>query len=294
MAAHAARPRSGGHRGRAVAGVPDLRGRRARRRRDGGADRRPHGGRPCTGLGGVGQLAVEPDRPGAPGRAPGQGGQLGPGARARSSSPTSATSSSAGTPVRCRCCTPRSAEARTAGLLAVHSLSKRSNLAGYRAGLVAGDPTLVAELLAVRKHLGMMVPAPVQAAAAAALADDEHVARQRTVYAERRLRLGAALEGAGFRIDHSEAGLYLWATRGEPCRETLAWLAELRDPRRPRGLLRRRRRGARTRGAHRDRRTGGGSRRPARVGQLSVRSRAARRRARGRGGVGSPRCRRPQ
>jgi succinyldiaminopimelate transaminase len=115
----------------------------------------------------------------------------------------------------------------TAGLLAVHSLSKRSNLAGYRAGLVVGDPTLVAELLAVRKHLGMMVPAPVQAAAAAALADDEHVARQRTVYAERRLRLGAALEGAGFRIDHSEAGLYLWATRGEPCRETLAWLAGL-------------------------------------------------------------------
>ncbi|HYN75368.1 MAG TPA: succinyldiaminopimelate transaminase [Candidatus Limnocylindria bacterium] len=115
----------------------------------------------------------------------------------------------------------------TDGLLAVHSLSKRSNLAGYRAGLVAGDPTLIAELLAVRKHLGMLVPAPVQAAAAAALADDEHVATQRAVYAERRVRLGAALEGAGFRIDHSEAGLYLWVTRGEPCRETLAWLAGL-------------------------------------------------------------------
>ncbi len=113
------------------------------------------------------------------------------------------------------------------GLLAVHSLSKRSNLAGYRAGLVIGDPALVGEILAVRKHLGMLMPGPVQAAAAAALDDDAHVATQRAVYAERRVRLGEALEGAGFRIDHSEAGLYLWAARGEPCRETLAWLAGL-------------------------------------------------------------------
>ncbi len=63
------------------------------------------------------------------------------------------------------------------GLLAVHSLSKRSNLAGYRAGFVTGDPDLVAELLEVRKHAGMIVPAPVQAAMAAALNDDDHAAR---------------------------------------------------------------------------------------------------------------------
>ena len=109
----------------------------------------------------------------------------------------------------------------------MHSLSKRSNLAGYRAGLVAGDPAVVGELLALRKHLGLLVPAPVQAAMAAALDDDAHVVAQRAVYARRRDLLRGALEGAGFRVDHSEAGLYLWVTRGEPCRETLAWLAGL-------------------------------------------------------------------
>jgi succinyldiaminopimelate transaminase len=91
------------------------------------------------------------------------------------------------------------------GLLAIHSLSKSSSLAGYRAGFVAGDPGLVAELLAVRKHAGMMVPTPVQAAMVAALAP--------------------ALRSAGFAIDDSEAGLYLWATRGEPCRGSVSWLA---------------------------------------------------------------------
>jgi succinyldiaminopimelate transaminase len=113
------------------------------------------------------------------------------------------------------------------GLLAVHSLSKRSNLAGYRAGFVAGDPVLVRELLEVRKHAGMMVPAPVQAAMVAALSDDGHVVEQRERYAARRAVLRDALLQAGFRIDHSEAGLYLWATRGgEPCWDTVAWLAE--------------------------------------------------------------------
>jgi len=115
----------------------------------------------------------------------------------------------------------------TAGLLALHSLSKRSNLAGYRAGFVSGDPAVLSELLAVRKNLGLMVPAPVQHAAAVALGDDEHVALQRERYASRRGRLRAGLAGAGFRVDHSEAGLYLWATRGEPCNDTVAWLAEL-------------------------------------------------------------------
>ena len=112
------------------------------------------------------------------------------------------------------------------GLLALHSLSKRSNLAGYRAGHVSGDPQLVAELLAVRKHAGMIVPAPVQAAMVAALGDESHVAAQRSRYAERRTLLQGALRGAGFTIEHSEAGLYLWATRGEDCWATVQWLAE--------------------------------------------------------------------
>jgi succinyldiaminopimelate transaminase len=112
------------------------------------------------------------------------------------------------------------------GLLAVHSLSKTSSLAGYRAGFVAGDPALVAELLAVRKHAGMMVPTPVQAAMVAALDDDAHEAHQRDIYARRRAQLLPAIQQAGFTVDHSEAGLYLWATRGEPCRDTIAWLAD--------------------------------------------------------------------
>jgi len=112
------------------------------------------------------------------------------------------------------------------GLLAVHSLSKSSSLAGYRAGFVAGDPTLVAELLAVRKHAGMMVPRPVQAAMVAALDDDDHEVQQRSRYARRRTVLLEAVRAAGFTVEHSEAGLYLWATRNEPCRDTVAWLAE--------------------------------------------------------------------
>ncbi|MGU3653457.1 succinyldiaminopimelate transaminase [Mycolicibacterium sp. A43C] len=112
------------------------------------------------------------------------------------------------------------------GLLAIHSLSKTSSLAGYRAGFVAGDPAVVTELLAVRKHAGMMVPGPVQAAMVAALTDDEHIAVQRERYARRRALLLPALRAAGFTVDHSEAGLYLWATRGETCRQTLAWLAQ--------------------------------------------------------------------
>jgi succinyldiaminopimelate transaminase len=112
------------------------------------------------------------------------------------------------------------------GLLAVHSMSKRSNLAGYRAAFVAGDPALVAGLLEVRKHAGMMVPAPVQAAMIAALGDTAHVDEQRGRYAARRAVLRAALVGAGFTVEHSEAGLYLWCTRGEGCWETAAWLAD--------------------------------------------------------------------
>lgn len=111
------------------------------------------------------------------------------------------------------------------GLLAVHSLSKSSSLAGYRAGFVTGDAAVVAELLAVRKHAGMIVPNPVQAAMVAALDDDEHETAQRRRYARRREVLLDAFTRAGFTVEHSEAGLYLWATRGEGCRDTVAWLA---------------------------------------------------------------------
>jgi succinyldiaminopimelate transaminase len=121
---------------------------------------------------------------------------------------------------------PRVHGGSVGSLLAVHSLSKTSQLAGYRAGFVAGDPELVAGLLAVRKHAGMIVPRPVQEAMTAALTDDAHVAETRQRYDARRDVLRPALESAGLRVDHSEAGLYLWATADRPCRETVGWLAE--------------------------------------------------------------------
>ena len=113
------------------------------------------------------------------------------------------------------------------GVVAVYSLSKQSNLAGYRAAFAAGDPTVLSRLLEVRKHAGFIVPGPVQAAMTAALGDDAHVATQRELYAQRRAVLKPALEAAGFRIDDSNAGLYLWATRDEDCWDTIAWLAGL-------------------------------------------------------------------
>jgi succinyldiaminopimelate transaminase len=112
------------------------------------------------------------------------------------------------------------------GLLAVHSLSKSASLAGYRAGFVAGDPALIERLLAIRRQAGMIVPRPVQSAMTAALRDDTHVAAQRARFAARREVLRTALIGAGFRIDHSGAGMYLWATRDEPAWETVAWFTE--------------------------------------------------------------------
>jgi succinyldiaminopimelate transaminase len=109
--------------------------------------------------------------------------------------------------------------------LSVYSLSKQSNLAGYRAGILAGCSELVGELLTARKHLGLMPPAPVQAAMIAALADETHVAEQKELYRRRRDVLVGALTASGFRIDDSEAGLYLWATRDEDCWQTVADLA---------------------------------------------------------------------
>ncbi|MHB1171355.1 MAG: succinyldiaminopimelate transaminase [Lacisediminihabitans sp.] len=112
-------------------------------------------------------------------------------------------------------------------VLSVYSLSKQSNLAGYRAGFVAGCSQLIAQVLEVRKHAGLIPPAPVQAAMIAALGDDAHVAVQRELYRSRRSRLRAAFEAAGYRIDGSEAGLYLWATQGTDAWVTVASLAEL-------------------------------------------------------------------
>jgi succinyldiaminopimelate transaminase len=113
------------------------------------------------------------------------------------------------------------------GLLAVHSLSKQSTAAGYRAGLLSGDPALVRRIWEVRRHLGLLVPGPVQAAMAAALDDDAHVDAQRERYRARRDLLAPALRASGARIDHSEAGLYLWVTRDEDCWATIDWLAGL-------------------------------------------------------------------
>ncbi len=113
------------------------------------------------------------------------------------------------------------------GLLAVHSLSKRSNLAGYRAGFVTGDPGLIAELHEIRRHAGMIMPAPIQAAMVAALDDDAHAGEQRERYRSRRIVLRAALEAAGWVIEDSEAGLYLWASRsGSDGWEAARMLAE--------------------------------------------------------------------
>ena len=112
------------------------------------------------------------------------------------------------------------------GIVAVHSLSKRSNLAGYRAAFLAGDPAVLAPLLEIRKHGGMMTSMPTQAAVVAALGDDTHVREQRERYAARRALLREALVSHGFRIEHSEASLYLWATRDESCWDTVAHLAD--------------------------------------------------------------------
>jgi aspartate/methionine/tyrosine aminotransferase len=101
------------------------------------------------------------------------------------------------------------------GVLAVHSLSKRSNMAGFRVGFVAGDPELVQYLGEVRKHAGMMLAAPMQAAGAAALDDDAHVEAQRARYAARRAAMLPALETFGLAHEGGSSTFYLWlAERG--------------------------------------------------------------------------------
>src|SRR5690606_24785685 len=97
------------------------------------------------------------------------------------------------------------------GVLAVHSLSKRSNLAGARAGFYAGDPDLVAYLSAARKHAGLMVPGPVQAAAVVALGDDRHVGEQRERYRRRLGVMAEALRALGVACPLHDGAFYLWA-----------------------------------------------------------------------------------
>ena len=122
-------------------------------------------------------------------------------------------------------------EGDASSLLVLYSLSKQSNLAGYRGALIYGDPALVAPIVSVRKHSGLMVPAPVQHAMAVALNDTEHVERQRSVYAVRRALLLEALTDAGLDVDpDTAAGLYLWVA--DPANPTDSWalvnrLAEL-------------------------------------------------------------------
>ena len=111
-------------------------------------------------------------------------------------------------------------------ILAVHSLSKRSSMAGYRAAFMVGDSALIARIREIRKHGGMMVPLPVQKAMTVALADDEHVAQQRARYNARKDAMRPALASAGFTVEFSESGLYLWCTRNEDAWTSVAWLAE--------------------------------------------------------------------
>ena len=112
-------------------------------------------------------------------------------------------------------------------LLAVHSLSKRSNMAGYRGAFVAGDSKLIAQLLEIRKHMGMMLPLPIQRSMAIALSDQSHVDKQARRYQARREVLAKALSKAGFKIEFSEAGLYIWCSRDESDWDSVAWFAEL-------------------------------------------------------------------
>jgi len=111
-------------------------------------------------------------------------------------------------------------------ILAIHSLSKRSSMAGYRAAFMVGDSELIARIREIRKHGGMMVPLPVQKAMTVALSDDKHVGEQRARYNTRKDVLRPALEAAGFKIEFSNAGLYLWCTRNEDAWQSVSWLAD--------------------------------------------------------------------
>jgi len=96
------------------------------------------------------------------------------------------------------------------GVVAVHSLSKRSNLAGLRSGFYAGDPNIIHWLREIRKHAGKMIPGPVQAAAIHAFLDDDHVEVQRNLYRERLEFLKTCFGELGFSVSLPEGTFYLW------------------------------------------------------------------------------------
>lgn len=112
-------------------------------------------------------------------------------------------------------------------VFSIYSLSKQSNFAGYRGAFIAGDAEIMPNLINSRKHAGMIVPAPVQAAMAAALNDDAHVEAQKNLYRARRDLLLPAVQKFGLTVENSEAGLYLWATAGEDTWTTVQRFAEL-------------------------------------------------------------------
>ncbi len=171
--------------------------------------------RPGRGAAGLAELAVQPDRSRARRRGPRGARRPRPGAcgavvasdecylglPAPGADPVSVLD-------------PRVHGGSVDALLAVHSLSKTSKLAGYRAGFVAGDPDAGRRAARGAQARRDDRAAPVQEAMTAALTDDAHVAETRLRYDARRAVLRPALEKAGLRVDHSEAGLYLWATRG--------------------------------------------------------------------------------
>ena len=113
------------------------------------------------------------------------------------------------------------------GVLAVYSLSKQSNLAGYRAAFAVGEASLIKGLVNLRMHSGLNTPWPVQRAMTVALGDYEHVAVAKELYRERREVLLSAVRDYGFELSDSEAGLYLWATLHEDCWATVDRMAEL-------------------------------------------------------------------
>ena len=150
------------------------------------------------------------------------------------------------------------------GVLAVHSLSKRSNLAGYRFGFAAGDPAVIARLLEVRKHAGMMVPGPIQAAASPRCATrstwpSSAPGTPRGASCAGSRRWARRASGSTTR----SAGLYLWATRGQQLLGDRRLAGRARHPGRPRRVLRPRREPARPGRADRDRRAGRGGGRAA-------------------------------
>ena len=122
---------------------------------------------------------------------------------------------------------PRVCDGSYENLLAIYSLSKQSNLAGYRAAFAAGPEELIKGLVNIRMHSGLIMPAPVQKAVIAALGDEVHVASERAIYQKRRDVLLEAVKAYGFEIAESQAGLYLWATLGEDCWVTVKRMADL-------------------------------------------------------------------